>query len=113
MCKGERGAFRAGGDNVSTMTAIVGDSRTKDERVIPVRVPREAVIGTGEGKAELAGGVKWVGGKVVEKAMKARPGREGRIKLPRAEKVEGDFGVYLRGHKLHKQPLREKILSAL
>jgi hypothetical protein len=55
LCKGERGAFRAGGDNVSAMTAIVGESRTKDEGAIPVRVPREAVIGTGEGKAKSYG----------------------------------------------------------
>jgi hypothetical protein len=27
VCKGERGAFRAGGDNISTVTAIVGSTR--------------------------------------------------------------------------------------
>ncbi len=51
VCKGERG-----GDNISAMKVIVGDSRIKDEGAIPVRVPREVVIGTGEGKTELAGG---------------------------------------------------------
>ncbi len=50
VCKSERGAFRA------TVTAIVGEGRTKDEGTVPVRVPREAVIGTGEGETELAGG---------------------------------------------------------
>jgi hypothetical protein len=83
--------------------------------------------------------------------MKVRPGREGRIRAPRVEKVENNFGLkkkavpevvgevrvdgreqsdevvlchhhcslcrvgplYLWGHKLHGQLLREKILSAL
>ncbi len=83
VCESERGAFRVGGDNVGTVAAVVGKGRTKNE----------AVVGTGESEAELAGGMKWVGGEVVWKAVKTRPGREGRIRAPRAERVEGDFGV--------------------
>ncbi len=51
-------AFRVGGDNIGTVTAILGEGRTKDEGTVPVRVPRETVILTGEGEAELAGGMK-------------------------------------------------------
>jgi hypothetical protein len=47
-----------GGDNIGTVTAILGEGRTKDEGTVPVRVPRETVILTGEGEAELAGGMK-------------------------------------------------------
>ncbi len=37
------------------MTAIVGKGVVKDESTVPVRIPREAMVGTGEGKAELTG----------------------------------------------------------
>ncbi len=47
------------------MAAVVGKGWTKGENAIPVRGPSVAVIGTGEGKTELAGGVKGVGGEVV------------------------------------------------
>ncbi len=75
------------------MTAIVGKGRTKDEGAIPVRVPRAAVIRIREGEAELAVGMKGVGGKVVGEAVKARPGREERIRALRVEKVEGNLRV--------------------
>ncbi len=39
-CNGERGAFRAGGDNVSAVAAVVCEDRTKDKGAVPVRVPR-------------------------------------------------------------------------
>ncbi len=58
MCKGERIAFRTGGDNVSAMAAVVCESRAKDKDAVPVRVPREMVLRAGEGEAELAGGMK-------------------------------------------------------
>jgi hypothetical protein len=51
------------------------------------------MVGAREGKIELAWEMKWVGGEVVEEAVKALPGREGRIRAPRAEQVEGDFSV--------------------
>ncbi len=34
-----------------------------------------------------------MGSKVIREAMKTRPGREGRIRAPRAHDVEGEFGV--------------------
>jgi hypothetical protein len=81
--KGERE-----GDNIlDAVAVVVCEGRAKDKSAVPVRVPRKAVVRAGEGEAELARGMKWVGGKVVGVAVKARPGREGRIKLPRAEKV--------------------------
>jgi hypothetical protein len=59
--------------------AAVVEGRAKVVSAVPVGIPREAVVGTVEGLAELAGGMKWVGGEVVREVMKARPGREGRI----------------------------------
>ncbi len=47
------------------MAAVVGKGGAKGERAIPVRGPSVAVVGIGEGKAELAGGVNRVGGEVV------------------------------------------------
>ena len=47
------------------MAAVVGKGWAKDESAIPVRNPSVAVVGTGEGKTELAGGGKGVGGEVV------------------------------------------------
>ena len=34
-----------------------------------------------------------MGSKVIREAMKTRPGRERRIRAPRAHDVEGEFGV--------------------
>ena len=42
---------------------------------------------------KLAGGVKWVGGKVIREAVKTRPGREGRIRAPWAHAIKGEFGM--------------------
>ena len=39
------------------MAAVVGKGGAKGEGAIPVRGPSVAVVGTGEGKTELAGGV--------------------------------------------------------
>ena len=47
------------------MTAVVGKGWAKGKGAIPVRGPGVAVVGTGEGKTELAGGVKGVDGEVV------------------------------------------------
>ncbi len=94
------------------------------------------MIRIGEREAELAGELKWVGGKVVVDAMKARPGRDGRdgrvisvlgrrwsrrssrksgwVEDNRAVRRLFRVGsINLCGHKLHMQPLREKNLSAL
>ncbi len=47
MGEGEGDAFRAGGDDIHTLTAVVGKGWSKG---------KIAVVGTGEGKTELAGG---------------------------------------------------------
>ena len=47
------------------MAAVVGKGWVKGESAIPVRGPCVAMVGTGEGKTELARGVKGVGGEVV------------------------------------------------
>jgi hypothetical protein len=54
----EGDAFRAGGDNVDVLAAVVGKGWAKGKSAIPVRGPSVAVIGTGEGKTELARGVR-------------------------------------------------------
>ncbi len=41
----------------------------------------------------MAGGMKGVGGEVVRKTVKARPGREGRVGSPSAHNVKGKFSV--------------------
>ncbi len=38
------------------LAAVMGKGGAKGESAIPVRGPNVAVVGTGEGKAELAGG---------------------------------------------------------
>ncbi len=68
-----------GGDNVDAVAAVVGEGRAKVVSTVPVGIPREAVVGTVERQTELAGRVKWVGGKVIREAVKTRPSREGRI----------------------------------
>jgi hypothetical protein len=40
VCKGERGALRAGEDNVSAVAAVVCEGRTKDKGAVPGKVPR-------------------------------------------------------------------------
>ena len=79
MGKGKGDAFGAGRDDIHTVTAVVGKGGAKVVGAVPVRVPRKTVIGTVEGKTKLAGGMKRVGGEVIRKAVKTRPGREGRV----------------------------------
>ncbi len=59
------GAFRAGGDDVDALAAIVGKGWVKDKSVVPVRVPSETMGGTGEGMTELAREVNRVGGEII------------------------------------------------
>jgi hypothetical protein len=48
------------------LTAVVeGKDWAKGISAIPVRGPSVAVVGTGEGKTELARGLKGVGGEIV------------------------------------------------
>ncbi len=75
------------------MTAVVGKGWAKGESAIPVRGPSVAVVGTGEGKTEMAGGVKGVGREVVWETVQVRPGRESEIRAPGTQDVEGDFGI--------------------
>ncbi len=41
----------------------------------------------------MAGRIKGVGGEVVRKTVKTRPGREGRVGASRAHNVKGKFSV--------------------
>ena len=93
MGKGEGDAFRAGRDNVHAVTAVVGKGWAKVVGAVPVRVPRKTVVGAVKSKVELAGGMKRVGGEVVRKTVKTRPGREGRVGSPSAHNVKGKFSV--------------------
>jgi hypothetical protein len=45
VCEGEGDAFSTGGDDIYTVTAVVGEGRAKVVSAVPVRVPREAVVG--------------------------------------------------------------------
>ena len=74
--KGEGGALGAGRDHIDAVTTVVGEGGTKIEGSVPVRVPREAVVGAIERTTKLAGGVDGVGGEVVGKTAKTRPSRE-------------------------------------
>ncbi len=75
------------------MTTVVGKGGPKSKSAIPVRGPSVAVFRTGESKAELARGMKRVGGKVVWEAVKAGPGGEGGIGAPRTHDIKGDFCI--------------------
>ncbi len=50
MCEGEGDAFSAGGDDIDTVTAVVGEGRATVISAVPVRVPRETVVGPVKGK---------------------------------------------------------------
>ena len=91
--KGEGDAFGAGGDDVDAVTAVVGEGRAKVVGSVPVRVPRKTVVGAVKRETRLAGGMKGVGGEVVRKTVKTRPGREGRGGTPGAHKMKGEFSV--------------------
>ncbi len=79
MCKCEGDAFSAGGHNIDTVTAVVGEGGAKIVGAVPVGVPRKTVVGAVKRQTKLAGGMKGMGGEVIRKTVKARPGREGRI----------------------------------
>ncbi len=91
--KGEGDAFGAVEDNIDLVTAVVGEGGAKIVGEVPVGVPRKPVVGAVKRETQLAGGVKGVGGEVIGKMVKARPGREGGIRAPRSHDVEGEFGV--------------------
>ena len=50
MGEGEGDAFIARGDDIHTLTAVMGKGGAKDKSAIPVRGPSVALVGTGEGK---------------------------------------------------------------
>ncbi len=93
MGKGEGDACGAGGDHIDAVTTVVGEGGVKIEGSVPVRVPRETVVGAVERKTQLAGGMNGVGGEVVGKTALTRRSREGRVGAPRAHNVEGKFSV--------------------
>jgi hypothetical protein len=51
--EGESDAFRAGGDDIDALAAVVGKGWAKGKSAIPVSGPSVALFGTGEGKTEL------------------------------------------------------------
>jgi hypothetical protein len=71
----------------------VNEGRVKVVSAVPVGIPREAVVGAIERQTELAGGVEWVCSKVIWEAVKARPGRDGRIRALWAQDIESEFSV--------------------
>ena len=93
MGKGEGDAFGAGGDDINTVTAVVGKGGAKIVGAVPVRVPRKTVVGAVEGKTKLAGGIYGVGGEVVRETVQTRPGGEGGVGAPGSHDVKGEFGV--------------------
>ncbi len=48
MGKGKGDAFRAGGDDINSLTAVVGKGWAKGKSAIRVRGPSVALVGTGE-----------------------------------------------------------------
>ncbi len=48
--KGEGDAFRASGDYIYTVTAVVSEGRAKVVGAVLVRVPRKTVVGAIEGQ---------------------------------------------------------------
>jgi hypothetical protein len=93
VCKGEGDAFKACGDNINSVTTVVGEGRAKVVGTVSVWIPRETVVGAVEGKTELTGGMDGVGGEVVGKVVKARPSRDRGVGAPRAHDIKGEFGV--------------------
>ncbi len=71
----------------------MGEGRAKVVSAVPVGIPRETVVGTVERQTKLAGGMKWVGGKVIREAVKNRPCRERRIGAPWAHDIKCEFGM--------------------
>ena len=76
MCKGEGDAFKACGDNINSVTTVVGEGRAKVVGTVSVWIPRETVVGAVESKTELTGGMDGMGGEGVGKMVEARPSRE-------------------------------------
>ena len=93
MGKGEGDAFGAGGDYIHTVTTVVGKGGAKIVGAVPVRVPRETVVGAVEGKTQLAGGMDGVGVEVVGETVQTRPGGEGGVGAPGSHGVKGEFSV--------------------
>ncbi len=85
--EGEGDAFRAGRDDIDTLTAVVGKGWAKGE---------SKSLRGGQGRkrqGSVGQGVNRVGGEVVWEAVEVRPGREGGIGAQRTHDVQGDFGI--------------------
>ncbi len=63
--KGEGDAFGAGGNDINAVTAVVDEGGAKIVGAVPVRVPRETVVGAVKRQTKLAGGMKGVSGEVI------------------------------------------------
>ena len=83
VCKGEDDAFKAGGDNIDSVTTVVGEGRAE----VVVWIPRETVVGAVKSKTELTGGVDRVCREVVGKMMESRPSRERGVGVPGSHEV--------------------------
>lgn len=76
------------------MEAAVVEGRGGEiETTGPVSRPRFPMLRGIVGNNELPGGVDRVGIEVERERVEPVPGREGRIKGPRAEMVQGEFGL--------------------
>ncbi len=75
MGEAEGDAFRAGGDDINKLAAVVDKGWAKDKSAIPVRGSSVAVFGTGEDNTELARRLDRVGGEVIWETVKAGPGK--------------------------------------
>ena len=90
---GKWARVRVIGDYIHTVTTVVGKGGAKIVGAVPVRVPRETVVGAVEGKTQLAGGMDGAGVEVVRETVQTRPGGEGGVGAPGSHDVKGEFGV--------------------
>ncbi len=88
MCKGEGDAFKAGRNNIDSVTTVAGEGRAKVVGTVPVWIPRETVVGAVKRQDKVDRGSGKGGRRSRRKMMESRPnreregsGRQGRMRL--------------------------------
>ncbi len=94
VCKGEGDAFKAGRDNIDSVTMVVVEGRAKVVSAVPVWIPRETVVGAVKGKTKLTGG-DGEGGRRSRREHGGVPTkqRERGVGAPGEHEVKVEFGV--------------------
>ena len=93
VVEGVGNAGGGGGRNKHMPGAVVGEGRSEVKSPLAMGSPRSTCFGGFPRHTQLPGGVDGVSSEVEGEAVESSPSGEGGVGFPRAEVVEGKFGL--------------------